>query len=37
MDKADIKTGFFIAIGVLLALLIWQFALGAFGKLRSAA
>jgi len=34
VDKADIKKGFFLAVGVLLALLIWGFATGALGKLR---
>lgn len=34
VDKADIKKGFFLAVGVLLALLIWGLATGALGKLR---
>jgi hypothetical protein len=34
VDKADIKKGFFLAVGVLLALLIWGLATGAVGKLR---
>ena len=37
VDKADIKTGFWIAVGVLLALFAWGLATGALGKLRSAA
>ena len=37
MDKADIKTGFWIAVGVLLALFAWSFVQGGLGKLRSAA
>ena len=34
IDKADIKKGFFLAVGVLLAVLIWGLATGALGKLR---
>ena len=34
VDKADIKKGFFLAVGVLLAILIWGLATGALGKLR---
>ena len=37
IDKADVKTGFWIAIGVLIALFVWSLGQGAFGKLRSAA
>ena len=35
VDKADIKTGFFIAVGVLLALFLWGLLTGTLGKLRA--
>ena len=34
VDKADIKTGFFIAVGVLLALFLWGLVSGQLGRLR---
>ena len=32
IDKADIKTGFWLAVGVLLALLVWGFITGGVSK-----
>lgn len=34
IDKADVKKGFWLAVGVLLAVLLWGLATGALGKLR---
>lgn len=34
IDKAHVKTGFFLAVGVLLALLVWGLAQGVIGKVR---
>jgi hypothetical protein len=34
MDKTDVKKGFFLAVGVLIALFLWGLATGALGKLR---
>jgi hypothetical protein len=35
IDKADIKLGFWVATGVLLALFIWGLLAGGLGKLTS--
>ena len=32
IDKADVKTGFWLAVGVLLALLVWGLVTGGVGK-----
>jgi hypothetical protein len=34
IDKADIKKGFYIALGALLAILLWGLVTGQLGKLR---
>jgi hypothetical protein len=34
MDKTDVKKGFFLAVGVLIALFLWGLATGALGRLR---
>ena len=34
INKADIGTGFWTAVGVLLALFLWTLATGSLGKLR---
>ena len=34
INKADIGTGFWTAVGVLLALFLWGLATGSLGKLR---
>jgi len=35
IDKADLKTGFWIGLGVLAALLVWAWAQAALGKVRA--
>ncbi len=34
IDKADLKTGFWVAAGVLLALFVWSLLFGGIAKLR---
>ena len=34
IDKADLKKGFFIALGALAAILLWGLVTGGLGKLR---
>ena len=36
VDKADIKKGFFLAVGVLLAVFLWGLLTGQLGKLKAA-
>jgi len=36
IDKADVKTGFWIAVGVLLALFVWSLVSGTLGRVRGA-
>ena len=35
IDKSDIKTGFFLAVGVLLALFLWGLVSGGVGRVFS--
>jgi hypothetical protein len=34
IDKMDVKKGFWLAVGVLLAIFLWGLATGALGKIR---
>jgi hypothetical protein len=37
LDKPDLKTGFWLGLGLLIAITAWALATGLLGRLRSAA